>query len=167
MKKTYPTAACLLLALALAGCADQPASGPAEVNPFGEATVATVNGAPVYATVFDAYARARLQKPADDLSDDERDSLIEELLQFQLLAGAADDTGLSREPDVAIDLELQRLQTLSRLMATRHLDGNPVTSIELQDAYEQNVDQLSGAQYKAPPHPSGPRGGSDGYHRRT
>ena len=149
MNKHHASASLLVLALMLGGCAEQPASGPPEANPFGEATVATIDGAPLYASVFDAYALARLQKSMEDLSDEERDALIEEMIQFQLLAGAATDAGLTLEQDIAIDLELQRLQTLSRLMATRHLDENPITSLELQDAYEQNLDALSGVQYKA------------------
>ena len=149
MKKHHASASSLLLVLLLGACAERPASGPTEVNPFGEDTVATINGAPLYASVFDAYAVARLQKSAEDLSDEERDAVFEEMIQFQLLAGAAVDAGLTQEQDIAIDMELQRLQTLSRLMATRHLDDNPVTSLELQDAYEQNIDQLSGVQYKA------------------
>ena len=149
MNKHYASASLLVLILVLGGCTEQPASAPAEVNPFGEATVATINGVPLYTSVFDAYSIARLQKSMPDLSDDERDALFEEMIQFQLLAGAAVDAGLTEEQDIAIDLELQRLQTLSRLMATRHLDENPVTALELQDAYEQNIDQLSGVQYKA------------------
>ena len=149
MKKLYASATCLLLALVLGGCGDRPASEPTEVNPFGEATVATIDGAPIYATFFDAYATARLQQSAEDLSDDDRDLLIEELIQFHLLAGAAIDAGLPEELDFAIEQELQRLQMLSRAMATRYLDDNPVTSIELQDAYEQNIDRLSGIQYRA------------------
>ena len=149
MNKICTNATFPVLALVLAGCAEQPDSEPPESNPFGEATVATINGAPLYASVFDAYSVARLQTSMDDLSDEERDGLLEEMIQFQLLAGAAIDAGLTGELDIAIDLELQRLQTLSRLMATRHLDENPVTAIELQDAYEQNIDQLSGVQYKA------------------
>ncbi len=151
MKKHYASASSLLLALMLGGCAEtgQPASGPEDGHPFGEATVATINGAPIYATLFDAYATARLQQPAEDLSDDDRDLLIEELIQFHLLAGAAIEEGLPQELDFAIEQEIQRLQMLSRAMATRYLDENPPTSIELQDAYEQNIDQLSGVQYKA------------------
>ena len=149
MNKHYASASLLVLILVLGGCTEQPASAPAEVNPFGEATVATINGVPLYTSVFDAYSIARMQKSMPDLSDDERDALFEEMIQFQLLAGAAVDAGLTEEQDIAIDLELQRLQTLSRLMATRHLDENPVTALELQDAYEQNIDQLSGVQYKA------------------
>lgn len=149
MNRYCTNATFLALALALGGCAEQQDSAVPAANPFGEARVATINGEPLHASVFDAYAVARLQKSMDDLSDEERDGLIEEMIQFQLLAGAAVDAGLPGELDIAIDLELLRLQTLSRLMATRHLDENPVTSIELQDAYEQNVDQLSGVQYKA------------------
>ena len=149
MKKHHASTGSFLLVLLLGGCTDQPISAPAEVNPFGEDIVATVDGTPIYATFFDAYATARLQKSALELSDDEREALLEELIRFQLLAGAAVDSGLTREQDIAIELELQRLQMLSRIMATRHLDDNPVTSIELQEAYEQNIDQLSGVQYKA------------------
>ena len=151
MNKLYASAISLLLALMLGGCAEteQPASEAAEANPFGEATVATINGTPIYATFFDAYATARLQQPAENLSDDDRDLLIEELIQFHLLAGAAIEEGLPQELDFAIEQEIQRLQMLSRAMATRYLDENPPTSIELQDAYEQNIDQLSGVQYKA------------------
>lgn len=151
MNKHHASVSSLLLALMLGGCAEteQPASETAEANPFGEATVATINGSPIYATFFDAYATARLQQPAEDLSDDDRDLLLEELIQFHLLAGAAIDEGLPQELDFAIEQEIQRLQMLSRAMATRYLDENPPTSIELQDAYEQNIDQLSGVQYKA------------------
>ena len=149
MRKHRASTSSLLLVLVLGGCTDRPASAPAEVNPFGEDIVATIDGAPIYTTFFDAYAIARLQKPALELSDDERDALLEELIRFRLLAGEAVDSGLTRELDVAIELELQRLQMLSRIMATRHLDENPVTSIELQEAYERNIDQLSGVQYKA------------------
>jgi len=91
----------------------------------------------------------RLQKNVDDLSDDERDGLIEELIQFYLMANAATNAGISQEQDVVVDLELQRLQTLSRLMASRHLEENPPSETELQTAYEQNIQRLSGTQYKA------------------
>ena len=90
MNRHYASASSLLLALVLGGCAEteQADSEAPQANPFGEATVATINGAPIYATFFDAYATARLQQPAEDLSDDDRDLLLEELIQFHLLAGS-------------------------------------------------------------------------------
>ena len=137
------------IALLLGACSQQEQLEPETSNLFGEATVATINGEPVYTSVFDRYAIARLQRTSEDLSDAERDGLIEELVQFHLMANAADDAGITQEQTVAIDFELQRLQTLSRLMATRHLEGNPPSETELQVAYEQNIERLSGIQYKA------------------
>ena len=139
----------MAMALFLVGCSQQEQPQSEVPNPFGEASVATVDGQPIYASVFDRYATARLQKSSEDLSDNERDALIEELIQFHLMANAAQDAGISQEQDVAIDFELQRLQTLSRLMATRHLEGDPPSETELQIAYEQNIERLSGMQYKA------------------
>ena len=92
---------------------------------------------------------ARLQKDAGDLTDEEHDELLEELVQFYLMAGAAVDAGLTQEENVAVDLEIQRLQSLSRVMATRHLQNNPISDSALQVAYEENLPSLSGLQYKA------------------
>ena len=149
MNIRHASATILITAVVLGGCGEQPASEPPEGTPFGEATVATINGAPIYASVFDAYANARLQKSTEDLSDDEYDAVLDEMIQFQLMSAAAVEAGLTREQPIAIDLELQRLQTLSRIVAVRHLDDNPASEAELRETYEQNIEQLSGVQYKA------------------
>ena len=137
------------IGLLLVGCSQEEQPEPQAPNLFGEASVATIDGQPIYASLFERYATTRLQKASEDLSDNERTALIEELIQFYLMANAAEDAGISQEQDVAINFELQRLQTLSRLMATRHLEGNPPSDTELQIAYEQNIERLSGVQYKA------------------
>ena len=137
------------IGLLLVGCSQEEQPEPQAPNLFGEASVATIDGQPIYASLFERYATTRLQKASEDLSDNERTALIEELIQFYLMANAAEDAGISQEQDVAINFELQRLQTFSRLMATRHLEGNPPSETELQIAYEQNIERLSGVQYKA------------------
>ena len=137
------------ISLLLVGCSQEEQAEAQAPNLFGEASVATINGQPIYASLFERYATTRLQKASEDLSDNERTALIEELIQFYLMANAAEDAGISQEQDVAINFELQRLQTFSRLMATRHLEGNPPSETELQIAYEQNIERLSGVQYKA------------------
>jgi len=137
------------ISLLLVGCSQEEQSESQAPNLFGEGSVATINGQPIYASLFERYATTRLQKGSEDLSDNERSALIEELIQFYLMANAAEDAGVSQEQDVAINFELQRLQTLSRLMATRHLEGSPPSETELQIAYEQNIERLSGVQYKA------------------
>jgi len=138
----------MAIVLLLGGCAQEQQVSQAP-NPFGEETVGTIDGAPLYAAVLERYSNARLQKGVEDLSDDEREALLEELIQFHLMSNAAVNAGYTQEPEIAADLELQRLQALSRLMATRHLEENQATDTELQVAYEQNIDRLSGPQYKA------------------
>ena len=137
------------ISLLLVGCSQGEQPEAQAPNLLGEASVATIDGQPIYTSLFERYAITRLQKASEDLSDNERTALIEELIQFYLMANAAEDAGISQEQDVVVNFELQRLQTLSRLVASRHLEANPPSETELQIAYEQNVERLSGVQYKA------------------
>ncbi len=137
------------ISLLLVGCSQGEQPEAQAPNILEEASVATIDGQPIYTSLFERYAITRLQKASEDLSDNERTALIEELIQFYLMANAAEDAGISQEQDVVVNFELQRLQTLSRLVASRHLEANPPSETELQIAYEQNVERLSGVQYKA------------------
>ena len=137
------------ISLLLVGCSQEEQPEAQAPNLLQEASVATIDGQPIYTSLFERYAITRLQKASEDLSDNERSALIEELIQFYLMANAAEDAGISQEQDVVVNFELQRLQTLSRLVASRHLEANPPSETELQIAYEQNVERLSGVQYKA------------------
>jgi len=137
------------ISLLLVGCSQGEQPEAQAPNLLEEASVATIDGQPIYTSLFERYAITRLQKASEDLSDNERTALIEELIQFYLMANAAEDAGISQEQDVVVNFELQRLQTLSRLVASRHLEANPPSETELQIAYEQNVERLSGVQYKA------------------
>ena len=138
----------LILVLSFAGCS-QEQEAIETPNFFGEDVIATINDQPIYLSVFNRYSTGRLQKPAADLSDPERSALIDEVIGFYLMANVAKTEGVTQEQDVVIDMELQRLQMLSRQMATRHLDQNPPTETELQLTYQQNIERLSGRQYKA------------------
>ena len=139
----------LAIGLLLVGCSQEEQPEAQAPNLLEETSVATIDGQPIYTSLFERYAITRLQKASEDLSDNERTALIEELIQFYLMANAAENAGISQEQDVVVNFELQRLQTLSRLVASRHLEANPPSETELQIAYEQNVARLSGVQYKA------------------
>ena len=137
----------ILLSSAIIGGCDQEQA--AEPSFLGEATVGTVDGMPIYASLLELYATARLQKNVDALTDQEHDTLLDELIRFYLLASVADRQGVTQEQAVAAQLEMQRLQSIARLMASRHLDDNPITDAELRLAYDQNLPNISGLQYKA------------------
>ncbi len=130
----------------LLGCTQEQNAG---LDSLGEESVATIDGIPVQTALFNYYARGRLQKDVELLTDDEYDLLLEELVEFRLLARAAEAQGLSDREEVVAGLEIQRLQALSRVMASHYLEKNPVFEAELQLAYQQNLSQLSGPEYKA------------------
>lgn len=130
----------------LASCTQEQSAG---IDLLGEESVATIDGIPIQTSLFNYYARARLQKDVVLLTDEEYDGLLQELVEFRLLTRAAEAQGLSDQQELAAQLEIYRLQTLSRVMASSYLEENPATEAELQSAYQQSLPQLSGQQFKA------------------
>lgn len=130
----------------LVSCTQEQSAG---IDPLGEESVATIDGIPIQTSLFNYYARGRLQKDIVLLTDEEYDGLLQELVEFRLLTRAAEAQGLSDQEELAAQLEIYRLQALSRVMASSYLEENPATEAELQSAYQQSLPQLSGRQFKA------------------
>ena len=130
----------------LAACTQKQSVG---IDPLGEESVATIDGLPIQSTLFNYYARARSQKDVELLTDEEYDGLLQELVEFRLLTRAAETQGLSDQEEVAAQLEIYRLQTLSRIMVSNYIDENPASETELQLTYQNNLSELSGPQFKA------------------
>lgn len=154
MESSRRIVAILIAAFAFGACSSsepeaQPATAPNAPNEALGPVMQTVNGKPLYESVFRLYSLARLQKSVDDLTPEEHDALLKQLTRLELLAGAAEDRGLDKDRAVAAELELQRVQSMARYMATRFLQDNPPTETELRDAYEKNLDHFAGTQYKA------------------
>jgi len=131
----------------LLGCsADDTTSIP---TPAVSPAIATVDGTPITEAMLDFYSISRAQKPAEDLTPEEHEAIMSELIQMVLLSNAANADGLLQDPEFAAELELQRLQAVARRQIGAHLDQSPVTEAELQQAYDENLEQLAGVQYKA------------------
>ena len=144
--KKISTSLLTIAAVLLAGCAvEEPAAPAADL---GEVVV-TVDGQAVYAPMLDFYARSRVQKDAADLTAEERESLVDELIQLRLIATAAETADTLTDSSLLAELELQRLQLIARRQIASHLENNPPTDAELQAAYEANLEQFAGTQYKA------------------
>ena len=137
--------------VALAACApgennDATSEAP---GPLGPGEVATINDRPVPESLFRFYALNGFQKAAEDLTEDERIQVVDNLIRVTLLADVAMQSGLPNERTIAAELELQRLQLLARAAATRYLDENPAGEAELRALYEENLPGLLSNQYKA------------------
>ena len=124
---------------------DDPPDGVAA----GGEVVATIDGRPISEAMLSFYARTRAQKEVEDLTPEENEQILDELVQLVLLANAAESNGLARDPEFAAELELMRLQTVARREITAELERSPTSDAELQQAYEDNLEALAGVQYKA------------------
>ena len=132
--------------LLLAGCQQPPAEQPSSL---GDAYVAQVNGKSIPESVFRLYALNRAQRSPDELNPDEREAILEEVLQIYLLADAAEDLAIDEERTMAAQIELQRLNALARTAVARYREENAATELELREAYEANLAELAAPQYKA------------------
>jgi peptidyl-prolyl cis-trans isomerase C len=138
-----------VFSIALTACAPEQQASDMAQNDEAESAVVLVDGRAITPAMLQNYARSRAQKDAGQLTPDEREALLDELIQIRLLTNEAEATGLVNDEALAAELELQRMQTVARQMISAHLDNNPVSDTELREAYEQNQEQLAGTQYKA------------------
>jgi peptidyl-prolyl cis-trans isomerase C len=132
----------------LVGCANESDVAGDVAATTGDA-IATVDGRPITAEMLQHYARSRAQRGVEQLTPEEHEALLDELIRLRLIATAAETTGVLQEQALVAELEFQRLQTVARRMISAHLDENPVSDAELRQAYDENQEQLAGTQYKA------------------
>lgn len=135
-----------IAAVVLTGCAaDEPAAPAVDL---GEA-ISTVDGRAITEPMLAYYARTRAQQNPADLSEEEREGLMEELIQLRLIANAAEGSDTLSDSEFLAELELQRLQIIARREISNYLEDNPATETELRAAYEANLEQFAGTQYRA------------------
>jgi peptidyl-prolyl cis-trans isomerase C len=142
------TARLLSVLISVAACACSPERAESNREPLGAARVAVVNGEPVPESVLRIYALATERRNLDEMSAEERERMVNDVIGLVLLAQQAEKEGLTSSRTLAAQIELQRLQTLARAMAADYLQKNPPTDADLQVIYDENLPRLSGEQYK-------------------
>lgn len=115
---------------------------------LGSVRVAVVNGRPIPESVLRIYVLATERQNLDDLSAEDRERVVNDVIGLELLAQQAEKDGLTSSRTLAAQIELQRLQTLARAMASDHIEKNPPTDAAIQAIYEENLPRLSGEQHK-------------------
>ena len=75
--------------------------------------------------------------------------VVDDVIGLQLLAQQADKEGLTNSRTLAAQLELQRLRMVANAMATDYIEKNPPSEGDIQAVYNENIERLSGQQYKA------------------
>ncbi|MDQ2641520.1 MAG: peptidylprolyl isomerase [Pseudomonadota bacterium] len=125
----------------LAACSQNP-------SPPQQDVVATVNGKALTRATFEQYVIGVTDKPMKDLTTEQRDTLLDNMVRAAVVSAEAERSGLVRQPEVAGTLEIQRLLILDRAAAQDHLKDYKPSEEELRAEYELRVGAMDKQQYQ-------------------
>jgi peptidyl-prolyl cis-trans isomerase C len=139
--------ALLVLALAaLAACQPKTSGAAGDNSP----PVATVNGAPITRNFYDFYIKGITGgKAPADLTAEQRDLALDQLIRAQIVADQAVKEGLDKSGDAAYMLELARLNVLQQAVQERYLKDRQPTDQELRAEYETQLASMPKTEYHA------------------
>lgn len=134
----------------LSGCGKgQQAAAPAA--PAADApAVAVVNGTAIPRADYDAFLKNILQgKPATDLTADQKNQVLDELITMQLISSQAVKEGVDKEPDVAANLDVMRMRILSDGESQKFLKNKEPTDADLHAEYDSAIAAMDKTEYHA------------------
>jgi peptidyl-prolyl cis-trans isomerase C len=116
--------------------ADKPATAPSAT------AVAIVDGTPISREAYDDYLKGLLRgKPLTDVTAEEKNQVLDQMINMQLIAAQAEKEGLEKDPDVATKIALLRTQVLADAAAQKYIKGNEPSEQELHTAYDSATDK--------------------------
>ena len=136
-----------LTVIALSACSQENSAGTS--GDLGAARVAVVNGQPVAESVLRVYLLGTDRRTLEELTPQERERVVDDVIGLELLAQQADKEGVTSSRTLAAQLELQRLRLVANAMANDYIEKNPPSDADIQAIYDENLERLSGQQYKA------------------
>jgi peptidyl-prolyl cis-trans isomerase C len=125
-----------------------PAPAPAADQPVA-AAVAIVNGTPISRTEYDIYVKNLLQGKQQELTPEQKNQVLDELISMQLLSGQADKDGLEKDPDTAAQLQVLRMRVMADAESQKFLKGYQPTDAELHAEYDTAVAAMDKNEYHA------------------
>jgi peptidyl-prolyl cis-trans isomerase C len=137
------TVAVITLVLAACGKGQQAAApAPAAADKAAPPPVAIVDGTPISRDAFDDYLKGLLRgKPITDVTADEKNQVLDQMINMQLIAAQAEKDGMDKDPEVATRIALLRTQILADAAAQKYVKANEPTDAELQAAYDSATDK--------------------------
>lgn len=111
--------------------------------------VATVNGKKIDKKTFDAYkVHKQTQDPKYDVEKN-RDKLIQELVNRELMFQDALSKKLDKDKDVLFQLEQHRIDLLIKHAIRKTMLATPITDTELKLEYDRRVKSANVLEFKA------------------
>jgi peptidyl-prolyl cis-trans isomerase C len=112
--------------------------------------VATVDGTPISRAEYDFYTKRLLQgRPADKLTPEEKNQILDDLINTHLIAEQAVKDGLEKDADVATSLQVLRLRILADAESQKYLKDKEPTDADLHTEYDTAVAALDKTEYHA------------------
>jgi peptidyl-prolyl cis-trans isomerase C len=139
----------ILLALAAALLAACSQKGTQDASASKSPPVAVIDGKPIDRDLYEFYAKGIANKPATELTPEQRDQILDNLVRARVIAEQAEKDGTAKAPDTAALLELQRLNVLQQAVSEKYLKDRKPTEAELRAEYETQVAQLPKLEYHA------------------
>jgi peptidyl-prolyl cis-trans isomerase C len=140
-------------ALVITACGKgQPTAPAAPDKAAAPATppVATIDGTPISRVEYDMYLKSLLRgRPPTELTSDQRNQVLDELINMQLLASQGEKEGVDKDPDIAAQLAVVRLRVLADAESQKYLKDKEPTDAELHAEYDTAVAAMDKTEYHA------------------
>ena len=112
-------------------------------------TAMTVNGVDIDSAVVDTYTESRFQKPAIQVTPEERALVEQELTDIYLLTTQPSAEKFADDPGIKAQIELQYRGTIAQAVARDYIESNPATEEEIFAEYEAQLTMAPTQQFKA------------------
>jgi peptidyl-prolyl cis-trans isomerase C len=137
------TVAAITILLAACGKGQQ-AAAPAVADKTAASSppVAVVDGVSISRDAYQDYLKGLLRgKSESEVTAEEKDKVLDQMINMQLIAAQAEKDGLEKDPDVATRLALVRTQILADAAAQKYVKSHEPTDQELHAAYDAATDK--------------------------
>jgi peptidyl-prolyl cis-trans isomerase C len=112
------------------------------------ARVATVNGVAISKAQVDVIVKAQTQQGKPD-SEELRASILDRLIEMEVLAQEAGKKGLGKNPELQAQLEIQKLQALANAFVQDYAKKHPVSDAVAKAEYDKLRSESGEKDYKA------------------
>jgi peptidyl-prolyl cis-trans isomerase C len=144
--KRFQIVLLIAAAASLAACSPK---GQDSKTASTSAPVATVDGMNIDRDLYEFYAKGVANKPSSELTAEQRDQVLDNLIRAKVIAEQADKDGTTKEANTAALLELSRLNVIQQAVSEKYLKDRKATDSELRTEYETQVAALPKLEYHA------------------
>jgi peptidyl-prolyl cis-trans isomerase C len=138
-----------VMALGLLAACNKAQQTAAPAAPPAAAPVATVNGNPISRTEFDVYVKSLLQGKQQELTADQKNQVLDDMINTQLISAQAVKDGLEKDSDVQARLDIVRLRILADAQVQQYLKTHQPTDAELHAEFESQAATTDMTEYHA------------------